>query len=58
MTKKKIILEWKKIKLSLYYELRRTKSINHPKKIIMADKKLIHNRKIICVMDKNNFKEA
>ena len=40
-----------KNKLSLYYELRRTKSINYPKK-------LIRNRKIICVMDKNNFKEA
>ena len=47
-----------KIKLSLYYELRRTKSINYPKKIITAYKKLIRNRKIICVMDKNNFKEA
>ena len=52
MTNKKIILEGKKIKLSLYYELRRTK------KIIISDKKLIRNRKIICVMDKNNFKEA
>ena len=47
-----------KIKLSLYYELRRTKSVNYPKKIIVAGKKLIRNRKIICVMDKNNFKEA
>ena len=47
-----------KIKLLLYYELRRTKSINYPKKIIIADKKLIGNRNIICVMDKNNFKEA
>ena len=28
------------------------------KKIIRADKKLIRNRKIICIMDKNNFKEA
>ena len=47
-----------KIKLSLYYELRRTKSINYPKIIIIVHKKLIRNRKIICVMDKNNFKEA
>ena len=47
-----------KIKLSLYYQLRRTKSINYPKTIIVADKKLIRNRNIICVMDKNNFKEA
>ena len=47
-----------KIKLSLYYELRKTKSINYPKKIIIADKKLIRNRKIICVMDENNSKEA
>jgi len=29
-----------------------------PQKIIIAHKKLIRNRKIICVMDKNNFKEA
>ena len=47
-----------KIKLSLYYEKRTTKSINYPKNIIIAHKKLIRNRKIICVMDKNNFKEA
>ena len=47
-----------KSKLSLYYQLRRTKSINYPKTIIVADKKLIRNRNIICVMDKNNFKEA
>ena len=47
-----------KIKLSLYYELCRTKSFNYPKKNIIADKKLIRNRKLICVMDKNNFKEA
>ena len=40
-----------KIKLSLY-ELRRTKSINYQKKIIIADKKLIRNRNLICVMDK------
>ena len=47
-----------KIKLSLYYEKRTTKSINYPKNIIIAHKKLIRNRKIICVMHKNNFKEA
>ena len=43
-----------KIKLSFYYELRTTKSISYPKKIILAHKKLIRNRKIICVMDNNN----
>ena len=58
MTNKKKKSRMEKIKLSLYYELRRTKSINYPKKIIIAHKKLIRNRKIICVMDKNNFKEA
>ena len=47
-----------KIKLSLYYEKRTTKSINYQKNIIIADKKLISNRKIICVMDKNNFQET
>ena len=58
MTNKKIILEWKKIKLSLYYELVGQNQLIIKKKIIIADKKLIRNRKIICVMDKNNFKEA
>ena len=47
-----------KIKLSLYYELRRTKSINYPKKIIIADKKLIRNRKIITGIGKNNYKQT
>ena len=47
-----------KIKLPLFFELRRTKSINYQKNIIIAHKKLIRNRKIICVMDKNNFKQA
>ena len=47
-----------KIKISLYYEKRTTKTINYPKKIIIAHKRLIRNRKIICLMDKNNFKEA
>ena len=47
-----------KIKLSLYYEKRTTKSINYQKNIIIADKKLISNRKIICVMAKNNFQET
>ena len=47
-----------KIKLSLYYDKRTTKSINYPKNIIIAHKKLIRNRKIICVMTKNNFQET
>ena len=46
-----------KIKLSLYYEKRTTKSINYEKNNY-STQKLIRNRKIICVMDKNNFKEA
>ena len=52
MTKKKIILEWKK--LNYHYIMNCVLS----KKIIIADKKLIRNPNIICVMDKNNFKEA
>ena len=47
-----------KIKISLYYEKRTTKSINYQQKKIIAHKRLIRNRKIICLMDKNNFKEA
>ena len=58
MTNKKIILEWKKIDYHYIMRNVRQNQLIIQKKIILAHKRLIRNRKIICLMDKNNFKEA
>ena len=58
MTKKKIILERKKLNYHYIMSCVGQNQLIIQKKIIIADKKLIRNRNRICVMDKNNFKEA